>query len=129
VIATETEAAASESPQTQPNGGQGGAIEVNGHASDETATGLQQPHTILIDGSFLTHRAYHAPIAGEMTNGAGVAVTAVFSYTRSMLKMLRDPFFQADYIGNTSPPSSLSSSCSSSLRIQFNFSNHQYIFI
>lgn len=56
------------------------------------------PHTILIDGSFLTHRAYHTPIA-EMTNGAGVAVTALFSYTRSMLKMLQDPHFRADYIG------------------------------
>ncbi len=28
----------------------------------------KQPHTVLIDGSFLTHRAFHSPISLKMTN-------------------------------------------------------------
>jgi 5'-3' exonuclease len=62
-------------------------------------TTSKMPHTVLIDGSFLTHRAFHAPIAAEMTNRAGVSVTAVYSYTRSMIKMLADPHFAAESIG------------------------------
>lgn len=95
VIATEIERAVLESQQSQPDG----AIKINGELN-QPAPAEHMPHTILIDGSFLTHRAYHTPIA-EMTNGAGVAVTALFSYTRSMLKMLQDPHFRADYIGTS----------------------------